>query len=198
MIMHGRNTFYWDKHALAVARGDYTKARMRHWLHDRTDFTRTAPVIESVKYPLERRVWFNYPGQFSGGATGDLDKPSRIGRVFDDGTTQLTRLTYNFRGNVESVTDPVGRVTMYEYAPNGIDLVSIKQRTSPAESATIASYTYNDQHRPVTFIDAAGETTQYKYNSAGQVTAITNALNEATQFTYTHSAIYCGLPTRMA
>ncbi len=31
-----RNTFYWDRRAMAVGAGDRTKAHLYHWLHART------------------------------------------------------------------------------------------------------------------------------------------------------------------
>jgi len=190
MFMDGRNTFYWDKHALLLARGDYTKARIRHWLHDGLSASvQTSSVIESVKYPLERRIWFNYPGQgpdpYGGGVTGNLDKPSVIARVLDDGTTQLIQLSYNFFGKLASVTDPVGRATFYDYDPsNGVDLLSIRQQTSPTVLSDIARFTYNSQRLPVTYTDAAGQTTTYSYNSAGQLSQVTNPLNETTEYVY--------------
>ncbi|MEL0027428.1 MAG: hypothetical protein VW625_01985, partial [Perlucidibaca sp.] len=58
-----RNTFYWDKTAMKVAAGDYTKARIEHWLHMTGGFGVTSPVLESVKYPLENRIWYYYPNQ---------------------------------------------------------------------------------------------------------------------------------------
>src|SRR5262249_26226434 len=32
--LYARNTYYWDRNACANAYGDYTKARIYHWLHD--------------------------------------------------------------------------------------------------------------------------------------------------------------------
>ena len=185
MFMHGRDTFYWDKHALAMARGDYTKARNRHWLHDGLTGA-TSNVLESVKYPLERRVWSNYPGQTSpggAGATGFMDKPRIIARVLDDGTTQSTLILRNAREKVASVADPVGRVTFYDYDTNGIDVVAIKQQTSPGVFATLASFTYNSQHLPLTYTNAAGQTTTYSY-SGGQLIQSINALGESTRYIY--------------
>ena len=67
--LNGRNTYIWDKHAYAVAGGDYTKARIKHWTHLATNTNITANTIESIKNPLENRIWFNYPGQV-GNSTG--------------------------------------------------------------------------------------------------------------------------------
>ena len=65
----GRNSFHWDKHAYQVAGCttasgcDYRKARIKHWTHVASNTNVTANTIESIKYPLENRIWFNYPGQ---------------------------------------------------------------------------------------------------------------------------------------
>jgi RHS repeat-associated protein len=188
--LNGRNTYFWDKHAYAVAAGDYTKARIRHWTHLSTNTNVTADTIESVKYPLENRIWMNYPGQ-SGSITGlgtavsgTFDQPTRMGRVLDDGTTQLTQFTYNTQGRVTDTIDPVGRETQFVYAANGIDLLTVKQKTSSTAFSTIAQFTYNSQHRALTYTDAAGQTTSYQYNRAGQLTQVTDALNETTKYVY--------------
>ena len=184
MYLHGRNTFYWDKHALPIARGDYTKARMKHWLHGQSGVS-TSAVVESVKYPLEGRIWHNYPGQFGcGGCIGSLDKPSATGRILDDGSTARSMASYNFAGNPLETVDAAGRVTRYEYSADGLDLLRISQQTAPGFFSTIAEFTYNSQRRPLTHRDAAGETTRYAYNAAGQITQIADALGQLTQFEY--------------
>ena len=145
-FLDGRNTFYWDKHAYAVAAGDYPKARIRHWTHVATNNNVTSDTIESIKYPLENRIWMNYAGQegnFLGTAVaGTFDQPTKVGRVLDDGTTQLTQLTYNALGHVTDSIDPVGRETQFVHADNQIDLIQINQRTSPTALSTIAHFTY--------------------------------------------------------
>src|SRR5262249_20998103 len=134
-------------------------------------------------------IWRNYPGQCQfigcGGSTGTLDKPSIVARVLDDGTTQSWLLTYNFRGKPLSIIDPVRRQTLYDYDSNtGIDLVGVRQQTAPSVFSQIATFTYNSQHLPLTYTDAAGQTTTYAYNTAGQVTSITNPLRETTTYVY--------------
>jgi RHS repeat-associated protein len=183
--LYYRNTFYWDKHAFALAPTDHLQARIKHWNHLDTNGLVTANTWESIKFPFENRVWFNYPGQL-GWATysGSMEQPSRIGRVLDDGSTQLTRLTYNDTGHVTDMIDPVGRETQLTYAPNGIDLIKVEQKTSASGFSTIAQFTYNSQHLPLTYTDAAGQTTKFEYNAAGQLTQLTNALNETTSFQY--------------
>lgn len=181
--INGRNTFYWDKEAMKRAPGDYTQARIRHWYHLRTNSRHTTGVLESVKNPLENRIWYNYPGQDWAGAEGTLDKPSKIGRVLPDGTTQLTQKSYNAFGNVTRTVDPEGREVLYEYADNQIDLVRIK-RKSQSGYDVIAQYTYDDHHHPLTYAGANGATTTFTYNTAGQVTSATNPLGHKTRYEY--------------
>jgi hypothetical protein len=45
--------------------------------------------IESVKYPLENRIWYNYAGQTNPIYAGTYEQPTATGRVLDDGSTQL-------------------------------------------------------------------------------------------------------------
>ena len=93
-----RNSFYWNKDAYVTAGCtptggcDYTKARNTHFLHFNGAIKST--TIESIKEPLENRVWFAYPGQTNSSNVGTFAKPSAVGRVLDDGTTQLSKTSY--------------------------------------------------------------------------------------------------------
>ncbi|MHA6844620.1 RHS repeat-associated core domain-containing protein [Ralstonia syzygii] len=178
-----RNTFYWDPHAYAQAAGDYTKARITHWLHDMDMSSATAGVIESTKEPLENRVWYNYVNQSWAAGTSNSELVQAAGRVLDDGSTQLIRYSYNAQGNITSKTDAAGRQTLYEYADDGIDVLRIKQ-VNGASTDLLAEYTYNGQHEPLTYRDAAGQLTTYVYNAAGQKTSQTNALGQTTRWEY--------------
>ncbi len=81
-----RNTFVWSSHQLALAtlpdgEYDYTKARIVHWNHVGS-FSIASEVPESIKEPLENRVWYNYPNQGGGPArTGSSNQPTAIRRV---------------------------------------------------------------------------------------------------------------------
>jgi YD repeat-containing protein len=181
-----RNTFYWDKDTWEAAPNVYTRAKISHWLHDKEASSKTAPVLESTKQPGERRVWMTYPGQSGTNAsvyTGTLHSPSTISRVLDNGTTQLHRYEYNTFSRVIRSIDPVGREHRYDYAANGIDLIRIRRKNG-AVFDTLAEYTYNAQHLPLTATDDAGQTTTYTYNSFGQVETITNSLNQTTTYVY--------------
>jgi hypothetical protein len=56
--------------------------------------------VESLKYPLENRIWFEYPGQIGPYSGGTYDRPTAIGRVLDNGSTQLKQFAYNAFGKV--------------------------------------------------------------------------------------------------
>ncbi len=185
-----RDSFHWDKNAYVVAGCtvsggcDYTKARDTHFLHvANTDIKST--TVESIKYPLENRIWYNYPGQnVSSIYTGTSNQPIATGRVLDDGTTQISQTAYDagFYNPTQSI-DPLGRTTSYTYA-NQIDLSAISQTTAYGLQTTLAQFLYNTHHLPIFSSDAAGQTTSYTYNTAGQLTSTTNALDQATTYHY--------------
>jgi RHS repeat-associated protein len=173
-----RNTFYWDKRAMALHPGDYTKARITHWLHT-VDVNVASGVKESEKLPLENRVWYTYPNQTSPGFVGSMGSPEAVARVLDDGATQVYRYEYNSKGKKIKETDPLGRETVYVYGTgstpdadqangSGIDLLQVKQKNGGSYDV-LASYTYNAQHLPLTSTDAAAKTTTYTYNAQGQL-----------------------------
>lgn len=187
-----RNTFFWNKHvyhSYGTGTGkDYTKAELTHWLHTNNGLY-VAPTIESVRRPLEHRVWYEYaPSQTSsvleGPATTYLGIPTTVARVLDDGSTQLTSITRNKLGKPLLVTDPLGRQTQLTYAANNTDLVLVQQKTSATGFATVGSYAYNTQHQPLSYTDASGQTTRYGYNAAGQLQTVTDALGEVQTLTY--------------
>jgi len=181
-FLRARNTFYWDKKAWHDP-PDHLSAKIFHWLHE--DISTTGRVIESIKEPLERRVWFNYPGQTREGFIENirLAQPSKIARVLDDSTTQFYQLDYNRRGKVTRSVDPIGRALSSTYAFNGLDLLEVAQTKGPNPDL-LASFTYNNQHLPLTATDAAGQTTTMTYNRFGQVLTITNPKRETKTFTY--------------
>lgn len=180
-----RNTYHWDRQACAHAYGDYRKARIYHWLHS-TDLRSPVGILESTKKALEGRVWYDYRGQ--GGSNGPIvvgstSKPAHVGRVLDDGSTQLYTYEYNDFGNVTKTIDPVGRTFSYIYDANGIDLLEVRQ-TRAGQNELLSQTTYNAQHLPLTVKDAAGQTTTYTYNARGQILTETNALGGTKTYHY--------------
>lgn len=185
-----RNSFYWDKKAYADGAGDITKATIYHFLHLGTSDTES-PILESVKKPLENRVWYTYLGQLYSLNSGNSSQPSFVGRVLDDGTTQLYGYQYNPLGNVTNASDPVGRNFTYVYSTNNVDLLAIYMTRDNAHELQ-ASFTYNSQHLALTVTDASGQTTTNKYNAQGQILSISDPLGELTTFSYaTNGYLLC-------
>jgi RHS repeat-associated protein len=194
-----RNTFYWDKKAWDEGVfGDYSKATIIHWLH--ASRWLASGTAESVKKPLENRVWYHYPGQAEAGGAqyeGSSSQPTTVARVLDDGTTQAHEYEYNQRGMKIREVDPLGRETIYVYGTDnvpdadpvngsGLDLLEVRQ-TNPDSALGYdvqATYIYNPNHQVLTATDAAGEPTTYTYTPTGQIETVTDALNETTTYTY--------------
>ena len=127
------NTFYWDKRASMLGAGDLTKAVVTHWMvgPEWPGWQKYSYAPHSVKKPLEGRIWYAYPGQTAGQEdtlNGSI-QPSRIGRVLENGASQIVETTYNSQGSVLTKTDPLGRQTSYTYASNGVDLLEVRQTT---------------------------------------------------------------------
>ena len=180
-----RNTFYWDRKAMLEAPGDLTKAQIFHFCH--TDGQLKGRVLESMKMPLENRVWYFHQNQSSPFVdnSGELDNETQTGRVLDDGSTQLDQSAYDTLGNRIQHIDPVGRTTNMTYATNGIDLVQISQMTKAGTASDVlATFTYNAQHSPVAVTDASGRVTRQTYNAAGQLTTVTDSKGNVTTYTY--------------
>jgi RHS repeat-associated protein len=197
-----RNTFFWDKKAMASVADpnnpDWTKAKILHWLHlDRTTGIDTAAgVLESEKNPLESRVWYFYKrpatdtdNRFLPDSQTDPALPSIIARVMDNGTTQIRKFEYNDLGMVTKVTDPAGRETSFDYDPNLIDLLKIRQTTA-GENQLLRKFSYasTPPHCITKVQNADGQQTQYLYNSLGQVTQITDPKGRVTALGYNASS----------
>jgi RHS repeat-associated protein len=183
--INSRDTFYWDAQAYKQYPGDYTKALIYHWSHVASNGSLTSVAsdsLESVKYPLENRIWYNHPNDIAGGS-GSLNVPTLIGRVLSDGTTQLTQNTYNALGNLVSETDPSGLVTAYTYAANQVDVVQI-DRTATGGYHTVETFIYDNQHDVLSHTDETGAVTQHTYNAQGQVLTTTDALGKKTTYSY--------------
>ncbi len=183
-FLANRNTLYWNKSAYGKRSQDagFASAVIYHWLHWE-NFNTAGRVVESIKAPHENRVWLNYPGQPSPAMVGTSAKPSTVGRVMRDGTTQKSALTYNPRGRPAQYNDQLGRQTFRSYAANGIDLSEVRILQG-GQQRILASMVYNDQHRPTVIRDSAGNTTSNEFNARGQLTVSINPRGEKTKLEY--------------
>jgi len=180
-----RNSFYWSRTACATAYGDYSKAKVYHWLHKLNAPTATTSgTLGSIKEPLENRVYYNYAGQVGGvESEGTSTRRTKIGRVLEDGQTQLYTYAYDGFGHVTNSIDPIGRTFSYLYASNGIDLLEVRQ-TRAGNNELLFRATYNAQHLPLTKVGADGQTNTFTYNARGQLLTKTNPKGETTTYTY--------------
>ena len=186
-----RVSFYWDKRAMALYPGDETKAEITHWLLVPGSTFTPVSTPHSIKKPLENRVWYTYPDQ---GANirriGSQGSPSKVARVLDDGQTQFFSYSYNEQGQRTTMSDPLGRTTVYSYAANGVDLLEVRQAVLSGGLDLLQSFTYNANHQPLTKTDAAGQTTTYTYNPDGTLASVETppragiSENRTTTYTY--------------
>lgn len=190
-ILQWYTTYYWSKRQWALHPGDFTKATQTQWLlydsipDNGPTAGKATSVPRSIKQPLENRVWYAYPGQGTNTRfVGSWSEPERVGRVLDDGTSQIEETTYNTNGQPLTETDPLGRRASYTYAANGIDLLDIRQTTGVLNDVLATYSNYTSQHKPQTATDAAGEKATITYNAAGQPLTITNPKNETLTYVY--------------
>jgi YD repeat-containing protein len=149
-----------------------TDGEMTRWRFTADGVDLSSYQMQSTKEPLENRVWYEQEGETINRATGPTGRPSRIGRVLDDGTSQIHRYEYGMRGEMTRYTDPLGRETVYEFAPNEIDLLRVKQKNGTSYDL-LQEMTYDAGHQPMAVKDASRKTTSYTYNAEGQVRTIT-------------------------
>ena len=85
-----------------------------------------------------------------------------------NGSFQTSQYQWNSLGYCTQKISPTLRVDSYTYATNNIDLLSAAE-TKAADNFLLGSWTYNTQHRPLTYTDGSGNTTQYTYNTTGEL-----------------------------
>jgi len=182
-----RSSYYWNPRAIALyGAGDYSKARVTQWAwekHTPNGLGTLTNIRAGVRSPLGARAWHAYAG---GDAyqLGPVAKPSKVGAAFASmGGSQIHRYEYSRGGFATRYTSPMGRVTAYDYAPNGIDRVRVRQKHGAA-FASMGETTYNNKHLPTSIKGVNGKTTSYSYNSRGKPLTITNPQNQTVNFTY--------------
>ena len=188
--LYAYNSFYRNKQAMREAPDDLAKADVTHWMSMADNVYILSGIKSAQRKPLENWLWYEYPDQQVGSyqlmQAGSSDQPIKVARVLDDGSTQLQQFERNAIGKPTKTVDPLGRTTQFVYATNEIDLLEIRQQigTNAENTELIAQFAYNDQHLPLTVVDAAGQTNAFGYNPYGQLTALTNALGETVTLNY--------------
>jgi len=183
-----RNTYFWTKEQFERFGRNPFQADSYNFLAVNNVITGTAA---SVKKPDRSRVFFNYPGQQSASAPGDVGRPSKaVSRIEGPDGTPAWRMRQweydNPFGQLTGLTDPLGRQWEYEYHANGIDLAAIKVLEG-GSLQTVVSFSNYVNHQPQTITEASGTVTTVQYNSVGQPTLVTvskGAETESTRYTY--------------
>jgi RHS repeat-associated protein len=98
---------------------------------------------------------------------------------------RTTTITRNASTNqIQSVTDPLGRVTAYAYDTLG-NTTSVT-RLSGTPNAVTTTFTYEPTYsRLASVVDPLGHTSTFAYDSLGNLVTATDALNHQTTATYT-------------
>ncbi len=180
------STYYWDRKAMKYHPDDASKAVQYQFLRQNSGFFSVSNVIRSINPPLENRIFYLYPGQTSSLVEGTLDRPSSTIQALPDGEVAVTRTEYNDLGKPTKVTDPLGRISLFEYSEDGIDLLTAKQQVGddPSDTETLLSIEGYQTHLPTATRDASGQLTTTTYNDRGQTTSTTDALGRTVSYDY--------------
>lgn len=127
----------------------------------------------SVTTPLGEKTTFTYDA-----AGRVLTMTSPRGNVSDAKCTCTTHYTYDGRGLLKSVTDPLGHTTGYEY--NGAEqLTSVKDNQD-----NVTRYEYDDAGNLTKTTDALKKSIIRTYDTYGNVTSETDPLQNKTVWNY--------------
>jgi RHS repeat-associated protein len=198
--LNHHTSYYWTRREYSdgVASGGvdsagfYGTAEVYHWAEGGEG---SIAVPLSKKMPLEGRVWYNYPSQPSADyvipdTPGGSTSPSITARLLDSGATQASYASYNSGGLITQTVDPIGRTTNYSYYSNNIDLYQVTQANGSGQDVLMTYNTYNNQHEPLSMIDAAGQSTSLTYATNGQMLTRTVTVSgnpQTTTFSYSGS-----------
>ena len=142
---------------------------------------------------------FGYPDRAALASESSQSGQSLLVSQEVDGNGGTTAFTYDDRGNLLAITDPVGNETHMAYDERDNLILEIdplgNQTTwryddqdhllSMTDAAgNIATYTYDSNGQRTSMTDALGNTTRYEYDSHGYQTAVIDALGHTTRFTY--------------
>ena len=185
-------SIYYDKLAMSRASTDPPDPEDGTIIRFRssTIYRISGAQIQSIKRPLTNRVWYEHEGETIANGIGPSGRASKIGRVLDDGSSQIYRTEYNAVGRGIRRTDPTGRETVFVHGTQttpdadpqmgtGLDLLEVRQKNG-AVFETLGTFTYDTKHRLLTATDGLGNPYTYTYNTQGQLlTAKTPATTSA-------------------
>ena len=175
------NTFYWDKKAIADAPGDYTKAKITHWLYSADGSISGIPSSE--KAALENRVWYTYAGQPDPTMSARARTPRRS--LVSSATaarscpsSNTTRSARRRKRPIPWAGSPVRSTTQTTSICSKSGRPPAQITISCASSPTIRSTSRSPTPTP------QGKRPSSTYNAYGQILTRQNAKNEITTFAY--------------
>ncbi|WP_256200246.1 hypothetical protein [Verrucomicrobium spinosum] len=121
-----------------------------------------------------------------GGATTYFSSYDQGGRPLGKSSTNghSDSFVYNARGMVLSHATSHGGQVSYEYATNGIDVLSVK-RLLNGEETVLSEYEYDGTTGDLAAtVDQAGLRTEYERNARGQVVSVTRASGDVAVYQY--------------
>ena len=180
------HTFYWDKHALPLARAtpgvaiDYADTRRILW---RADTPAPSPASSETSGQAIRYS-YNAAGQIVSATDAQhkvtsyaYDDLGSLTAVIDPSGTTVLALAYDAYDRVATTTDATGYVLRYAYD----DLDRLTRTTYPDD--TFEQYVY-DRLDLVSVIDRRRQVTSYAYDAGRRRTSVTDPLGRATRFDY--------------
>ena len=104
---------------------------------------------------------------------GNLLTLTRVVGEVGGGDDQITRFTYTNQGLVDLVTDPLNRVTDYDY--NNLGLLTQMTLAQGTVDEAVVQYEYDAAGNQTAVIDENGNRTQYAYDALNRLTQIIEA-----------------------
>jgi RHS repeat-associated protein len=114
--------------------------------------------------------------------TGNVRSITKVIGAIGGTDDVTTGYTYTNKGQVDLITDALGRITDYDYDTYG-NLVKVTTAEGTTDQA-VEQYEYDLAGNRTATIDALGRRTKYTYNSMNMLLQSTDALGGATTYNY--------------
>jgi RHS repeat-associated protein len=115
----------------------------------------------------------------------DTSMPWSVLDEQEDNLTNVTSYTYDSRGLVTSVTNPLNKTTEFEYDPAGRLIKTINPLNHETERI------YDSRGRLVQYIDERDKNTYYEYDASNRIVEIRQHDNTTETFDYTGAPCGC-------
>ncbi|MFA6426702.1 MAG: DUF6531 domain-containing protein, partial [Phycisphaerae bacterium] len=142
--------------------------------------------VATITDPCGNETTFDYNS-----VNGNLEKITYPEVAIPGGSDNpIVEFTYNTYGQVETMTDPNGLVTRFEYYSNTESTGKgqlLRVRIDPDDANITTKYEYDSVGNITKITDANGAQTTFAVNKLGQIISTANAHNHITAFKYNPS-----------